>query len=119
MDSETVAECVQAIADLVGRSGAREFEMGYVDAEVEGGPETWYCTAVYRGAKLFVDDQPTPAHAADGLAHVILDGGMCTHCGEKTSTRGTPLGVYIKFGRSKKARCIWYRDGNVWKRGCE
>lgn len=117
------ADCVKAIADLVARTGAVHFVIGWLrdDDEpefAEKGPG-WYCEAQLRGARIIFDEQLLPEHACDGLAHRILDGGTCTHCGQVTSTRQTEVGIYLHSGRSKRARCIWHRDGDRWVRGCE
>lgn len=120
---EFKVDAVLAVADLVARTGATQFEIGYqhdeTDPEYEQVGSQWYASAYYRGARVTMDEQPTPEHAADGLAHRLLDGGTCQHCREKTTTKDTPTGVYLRFGRSKKARCVWWRDGTTWKRGCE
>lgn len=116
-------ESTIAIADLVARSGARQFEVGYLrdpsDPEyIIAGPG-WYCSAFYRGARLTAGDMPGPEQAADGLAHRILNGGRCTHCGSMTTTADLAAVIYERWGRARKARCIWWRDGETWRRGCE
>lgn len=118
-------DCVTAIADLAGRSGARELEIGWLrdpdEPEFEKLGAGWYVSVFYKGLRLTVDEQPTPAHACDGVAHKLLDGGTCAHCLKQTTTAQTPLGTY-EHGASPPAGegvCVWYRDGAKWVRGCE
>lgn len=105
-----VEDATLAIADLCGRSGATEFEIGWLDDEP---PHRWYASAKYRGARLTAEDPDDPSIAADGLALQILDGGMCTHC--RKTTRISPTDRPL---RTRKA-CLWARVGSRWVRGCE
>lgn len=117
------ADCVVAIADLVARTGAAQFTIGYLRDEdepefAEKGPG-WYAQVQLRGARVICDEMPFPEHAADGLAHRLLDGGTCTHCGEFTTTAPTETGIYLRFGSHRKARCKWRRLGDHWYSGCD
>jgi hypothetical protein len=122
--SDERVDPVTAVAALCGRSGAREFEIGWLNDEgtVEfalHGPR-WWASARYRGARIFIEQQATPAHACDGLAHRILDGGTCTHCGKQTTTAQTPTGTFVHARRADPDEsCEWFREGDRWKRGCE
>lgn len=98
-----VTDAVQAIADLCGRSGARNMEIGF-DDDVE--PATWWAGVTYNGAKLHTDGWVHPVLAADALAAKILTGGCCTHCGRTVSLLGLE-------------GCVWRRVGPQWRRGCE
>lgn len=106
----TALDPVLAVADLCGRSGATNFETGYLDDQP---PHRWYASAQYKGARLFAEDPDDPTSAADGLAIQILDGGTCTHCHKviRISPTDRPL-------RTRKA-CLWAREGARWIRGCE
>lgn len=99
-------DAVVAIADLVHRLGGKFFEIGYLHDNVPMLEAGWYATATYHGAKVIAEGE-TPWMAADGLAIKLLSGGRCSHC-DKTVT---------VTGRSPK-KCVWYRDGNRWDRGC-
>jgi len=72
---------VVAGADLVGRAGARDFEIGYLHDDVPVEEAAWWAAAHYQGARLQVDNQPSPAHAAHALAVRVLSGAACK-CGE-------------------------------------
>jgi hypothetical protein len=98
----TRLDAVVACADLVARTGAREFELGYLDDDVPVEKARWYAHAKYRGARLTCEEQASPEAAADGLAHRLLDGGICTGCNGLVGTE-----------------CRWHRDGTAWVRGCD
>jgi hypothetical protein len=73
LDSSLVVAC----AELVGRAGAREFQIGYLGDDDD--PQ-WWAHASYGGDRLMVDNHPTPGAAAYALALKILAGGKC-RCG--------------------------------------
>jgi hypothetical protein len=125
LDQLSHMECVLAVIDLGMRSGARNFEVGYLNEVDEvphlvWGPQ-WWAKVQYRGARLTCEKQDTPALACDGLAHMILDGGTCMHCQLRTTTAQTDMGMFL-HGRPPEPGepvCRWYREGDAWKRGCE
>lgn len=77
---------VTACADLVGRSGARQLEFGYVHEGVPSAEAGWYCQARYRGALIQVTDKAGPAEAAMALAERLLTGARC-RCGRVVQLR--------------------------------
>lgn len=104
-----------AAVDLVGRSGATEYETGFLDDVADSRDARWWASAVYRGAKLQVDGYPGPDSAAEALARKILtDGGgaTCTYCGKRIW-----LGASSRAARRAR-RCVWARHGRRWGRGC-
>lgn len=100
-------DAIIACTDLVGRSGAKDLELGYVHDDVPVDEAGWYATATYRGAKIIVDDQRSQDAACDALARRILDGGHCAHCGQLVTLNDDLPG------------CRWRRMGARWERGCE
>lgn len=95
-----------AAADIIGRSGATGFEVGWLEDDVPARKARWYATAVYRGAKVIVDEQRSPDIAADRLARQILgDNCMCWHCRRP-----------ITLSRPHPAQCYWARTGDRWER---
>lgn len=98
-----------ATVDLVRRSGATDFEIGYLHDDVPMELAAWYATATYRGAKLIAEDRRSPDEAADALARKLLDGAQCRHC--KKLVR---LDDKMALGA-----CRWSRHGARWVRGCE
>jgi hypothetical protein len=123
-DSE---DAVVACADLIGRAGARGFEIGYLHDDVPAELAGWYAHATFRGARITVEDQPGPVQAAEGLARRILTGGQC-RCGKLTALdssgavafestlvngeRWTPE-MAIAAGQ-----CLWRRVGRRWEPSC-
>lgn len=102
-------DAVVAVVGVVGRTGGREFEIGWLD---DSYPHRWYASAKYRGARLTGEHPSKPDIAADRLAHRILHGGQCTYCGQNINTKP-------KKGHWADGECIWHRDGNEWVRGCD
>jgi len=119
-------DAFMAAADLVGRTGARHFEIGYLD---DTPPHRWYAHAQYRGARITCENQPDPVAAAEGLARQLLTGAQCQHCGRLVTLN--PAGAYahdstLMDGRPWTAQqqtdagvCYWRRRGRTWVRGCE
>lgn len=97
---------VDAAADLVGRTGAKSLEVGYLWDDVPAEEAGWYAQVQYQGARIVVEDKTGPVEALMALARRLLDGAMCAHCEKEVSLRD---GV----------GCRWRREGNKWKRGCE
>jgi len=67
---------------LIGRTGAKNFRVGYSDPD-EGEPTVWYAAAGYdrggeAGAAL------NPVKAVMRLCEQLIDGGTCTHCHQLT-----------------------------------
>lgn len=106
-------DALVAAVDLVGRSGATEFELGFLDEHVPVDQARWWATARYRGARLQVDEQPGPVAAAVALARRVLEGGLCTHCGARIHLGGAPRSL-----RRRGRVCAWKRTGRRWERGC-
>jgi hypothetical protein len=129
-------DAVIAAADLVGRSGGRELEIGYLHDDVPIAEAGWYAKVTYRGDRIIVEDQPSPAAAAEALAQRILTGARCTHCHSLValSDRGAVAYVSDVPGAGGRfvdgttwtaaqahaaGQCQWRRIGRRWARGCE
>ncbi|KLL11568.1 MULTISPECIES: hypothetical protein [Protofrankia] len=121
MDLEEVLAC----ADLVGRSGASGFEIGYLDDDPAN--PRWYAHAQYRGARLTCEDHPTPQAAADALAHRLLQGAQC-RCGRVATTSpygAVPYNATLINGQRRTheqartaGQCLWRRTGARWEPSC-
>jgi hypothetical protein len=98
-------DIVVACADLVGRAGASEFEIGYLHDNVPVEQAGWYAHAKYRGARLTADDRRSPTEAAMALAERILRGGTC-RCGKTVLLNDSGTG------------CRWRLVGKRWEPGC-
>lgn len=104
-----------AAVDLIGRSGATEYEVGYMDDVPDARDARWWASAVYRGAKVFTDGHAGPDHASDALARKLLQmgpGAQCTHCGKRIMLQVS------KRTAQRARRCVWARHGRRWVRGC-
>lgn len=106
------SDALVAAADLVGRSGASNFQVGYLHDDDDPsflvfGPQ-WYAHAQYRGRRITAEGFDRPDDAADHLAKKILAGGQCAHCA---------LIVSLDFDAPE--RCHWWREADRWVRGCE
>lgn len=102
-----------AAVEVIGRSGAREFEVGYLDDDVPSEFARWWARAQYSGARIQVENHQGPDLAAEALARRILNGGQCTHCGARIHLGGVPAAL-----RRRGRVCSWKREGRRWVRGC-
>jgi hypothetical protein len=119
---------VIACADLVGRAGARQFQIGYVHDDVPVDQAGWYAHAQYRGARIQVTDQRGPAQAADALARRILTGAQC-RCGRLAALSADGAVAYEDVAMADGTRwtaaearaagqCLWRRLGQRWEPSC-
>jgi len=93
--------------ELIGRAGAKAFEVGYVHENVPVEDAGWYAMAQWNGVKIMVDKRTGPVEAIEALARKVLNGSVCTHCGQPISLSGDREGI-----------CRWTRRGDSWVRGC-
>jgi hypothetical protein len=119
---------VLACADLVGRTGARSWELGYLHDGVPMEEAGWWCSAVYKGHKVIVMDQAHPVLAAMSLATRLLTGAKC-RCGRLIVL--SPVGA-IAYDPALMAdgstwtaeqamaagQCLWRLDGRRWEPSC-
>jgi hypothetical protein len=123
-------DAVIACADLAGRTGAREFVVGYLHEDVPAEQAGWYAEVTYQGVKIICDDYPGPDQACDALARRLLHGARCTHChGLVTlSDQGAVApgvahmidgSTYTSEDAATWPQCRWRRMGDRWVRGCE
>jgi hypothetical protein len=125
LDDDAIAAC----ADLVGRSGATNFQIGYLHDGVPLEQASWYAHAQYRGARIGVDNQRGPVEAADALCRRILTGAQCFHCKKLVAlsdhgavafnSRLTDGSFWSVQAAAKAGQCRWRRMGPRWVRGCE
>jgi hypothetical protein len=122
-------DAIIACADLVGRTGAREFQIGYVHDDVPVHEAGWFAHATYQGARITEDDHRGPVEAADALCRRLLTGARCTHCNGLVALSDSGAvayggrmadGTVFTHEQAKAARqCRWRRMGPKWVRGCE
>jgi hypothetical protein len=119
---------VRACADLVGRTGATKFEIGFLHDDVPSEEAGWYAHAQYRGARILVEDCRSPGDAATKLTHRILEGAKC-RCGKLVAL--SPFGATAFYsGRTvdgqswnykdaeSAGQCLWQLVGERWEPSC-
>ena len=108
-------DALVAGVELVGRTGAKFFEVGYhpvydhAGVEIDEPPEDatkWWAKAQYQGAMVAVDDHPGPVEAVEALARRLFAGALCGRCG---------LHIRLDDGPG----CRWTRTGPRWLSGCD
>lgn len=121
-------DAVLAAADLVDRSGARSFQIGYLHDDVPPEQADWYATATYKGTKITAEHHPGPVEAAEALARRLLSGAKC-RCGKLVSLSDDGAVVFpdakLLDGTTwtaeqvaKAGQCRWTRQGKRWEPGC-
>jgi hypothetical protein len=118
-----------AAIDLVGRTGARELQVGYLHDGVPVEQADWYAHAQYRGARITAEHHTGPAQALVALARRLLEGAKCTHCGGLIAL--SDAGAAFRPGHlidgspwdeatvRKAGLCRWRRVGDRWEMGCQ
>lgn len=122
-----------AAFDVVGRSGAKDCEFGYLHEDVPIEEAAWWAKAQYQGARLIEEGHRGPVEALEALARKVLTGGMCTHCRGLISLGDGGAMVYPGSVRGdgstwtpeeiervrRMPQCRYRRVGPKWVRGCE
>lgn len=122
-------EALIAAAELVGRTGARGFEIGYLHDDVPVEEAGWYAHAQYEGVRITVEG-PGPVEAAEALARRLLTGGKCTRCGGLIALSSRGAFIYPSATLTDGTRwdqkdalstvqCRWRRVGEHWVAGCQ
>lgn len=124
-------DAIFAAADLVGRAGAKEFQVGYLHDDVPVEEAGWYAHAQYRGARIGVEDHRGPVEAVEALARRLLDGAEC-RCGRLVALSDAGAMVYPGAYRpdgtvmtpervaelAERGQCRWTRKGRHWVGAC-
>lgn len=124
MDDDAIVAC----ADLVGRTGATAFQIGYLHDDVPVEQAGWFAHAQFRGARISVEDHRGPVEAAEALCRRLLTGAKC-RCGRLValSDEGAiAFDGHLADGSrwtteqaAAAGQCRWRRMGPRWVRGCE
>lgn len=79
-----------AAVQLIQRTGAQSFRIGYSDDD-DGPPVVWYACVTYKrppGTPRWTPGEAAasldPVKAVLRLCEQVIDGGTCTHCGRQT-----------------------------------
>ena len=94
---------IPALIDMLGRTGAREFQLRFSDDEV---PVIWMAAARWKN-HWEAAGATTPYLAMFRLAESVMDGGECTHCHK-------PTGIDDRLERdplmeASEVMFCWYR----------
>jgi hypothetical protein len=127
MDDEALSAGVM----LVGNTGARSFECGYLHDDVPTEEAAWYATAAYNGVKIIAENHPGPVAAVEALAEKLLTGARCQWCQGLVSLRDDGATAYPGSGMADGSTmpesveeitalglCRWRRHGPRWEPGC-
>ena len=118
-----------AAADLVGRTGATSFEIGYLHDNVPAAEAGWYAHVQYKGARI-TEEGAGPIEAAEALARRLLAGGKCTKCGGLIALSSSGAMIYPSATLTDGTRwterdamaapqCRWTRMGKRWEAACQ
>lgn len=128
MKAITDQDALLAAVDLIGRTGSKEFQIGYLHDDVPIDKAGWWAHATYKGARISVEDHHGPIEAAEALARRILVGGRCK-CGKLVALSDDGAMAYngllpdgsrwtVEDARAA-GQCRWRRYGRRWQQGCE
>lgn len=95
-------DIVNACAHLAERSGAVEFQIGFLSEDVP----LWYAHAKYQGTRIITQNHESRTAAALALSQRLLDRAGC-RCGQT---------VTLVDGRDG---CRWRLVGARWEPGCD
>jgi hypothetical protein len=104
--------------DLIGRTGARQYQVRYSDDEL---PVVWFCVAIYgQGKKQIFETAAAadPVEAVLRLCTQLIDGAQCTHCKKATVFYAThdeqPIALDKLFCNYQ-----WDPELKTFRRSCE
>jgi hypothetical protein len=119
---------LMAVTELVGRTGAREFTLGYIHDDVPAVDAAWYAHAQYKGYRITEENHPGPIEAAEALARRLLTGARCA-CGKLVSLDAdqafafrvavmTDGSTFTSDDAQAAGLCRWTRHGEHWVSAC-
>lgn len=122
-------DAIAAAGDVIRRSGARGFELGYTNDEATRVEDAaWFAWADYGGTRIIVENRASPEEAAEALARRLLTGAKCKHCSGLVALSDDGAVAYPGLMRDgstmtvEQARtmrqCRWTREGPKWVPGC-
>lgn len=101
-----------AAVDMLGRTGAEEFQMRWCEEEQ---PVVWMALARWKGT-WEVAAATDPSRALFRLCDQVIDGGICQHCSK-------PTGFALELGDMPLPDHVcWYQydpELATIRRGCE
>jgi hypothetical protein len=123
-------DAMLAAVDLVGRTGATAFQLGYLHENKPIEEAGWYAHAQYQGTRITEEDHRGPVEAAEALARRLLNGARCNGCGKLVALSGAGAFAYSDAtltdgtrwnaeDAAKASQCRWTRFGQKWKAACQ
>jgi hypothetical protein len=116
---------------LVGNTGARALEVGYLEPRLAIQRAAWWAHATYQGRRIGVEKHAGPAEAVEALAKLLLTGGRCMWCKglttlDREGVHAVPGGEMADGSRQPETveelqalgLCLWQRRGKRWEPGC-
>lgn len=134
MPDTVFSDASTAAVELIGRTGAKSLEIGYLHDTPRAEDADWWATVTYRGVKITEEHHVGPSEALEAIAVRLLDGAKCTHCQGMVALRRSGVMFYadpdgarrmvdgstvtVDEARSRPL-CHWQRVGPKWIRGCQ
>lgn len=117
-----------AAVDLIGRTGATQFQVGYLHDDVPVEDAAWYAHAQYQGTRVIEENHRGPVEAAEALARRLMTGGRC-RCGALVALsddgavfyRGARMADGSSWSEADAraaGQCRWTREGARWYGAC-
>lgn len=107
---------VAAVAELVGRTGAKNFEVRFSPSEQPDGQLVWLCIAEYGDGRWDAGAGRSPGRAGKRLLEQLINAGQCQFCGRTTGIVHDPPWM------PDDAEVCWYQYNpalNTYQRACE
>jgi hypothetical protein len=102
--------------ELLQRTGARDFRIGWSDEDE--GPVAFYAVCSWhQGAEAAASLDPVKAVMR--LCELVIDGGTCTHCGRPTIFDPDPPGPFDEMLDAMGCRYKWEPDSAAFVRSCQ
>jgi hypothetical protein len=115
-DNQPISDVTMALINYFGRTGIKEFRIGYSDPE-DGEPVVWYATGAWPDNAHEGAGGMTPDLAVERLAELVIDGGLCTNCLKRTVLLLPADDDMPHYVRGLDACYIRFRGGE-FVRGC-
>lgn len=126
---ETDRKMLEAVADLIGHTGATAFEIGFTGDDPDS--PGWFAYAQYPGSRITVEDHPGPVQAASALASRLLVGARC-RCGRTVALFGVEFkhpegsyyhaknreGIDLSNAPTREGFCNWSLIDDRFTPGC-
>lgn len=124
-------ERLTAALMLVGHTGAKQLEFGYLHDDVPIEDADWWAKALYQGQRITVEHHSDPVAAVEALAARLLMSAKCTWCDGLITLAED--GVFVWPGAQMldgstlptdedelraMGSCRWRREGPRWEPGC-